>query len=193
MSLAPRFFTAFVLLLLAACAQQPRLESPPRPARESIVSYTLEGRISVRRGDNARQAGLTWQHNADRDEIELSGPLGQKAARLSRDAGGARLETASRETVSAADWSSLAERVLGVALPLDNLAHWAMATVDAEAGRNAQRDPMGRPLHVWADGWQIDYRAYETESPDALPTLIELQRDNIDVRLKIDAWQIDHE
>jgi outer membrane lipoprotein LolB len=187
-----KFFLPLAVVLLAACAQQPRLESPPpRPARETIASYALEGRISVRRGDTARQAALTWQHSVDRDEIELSGPLGQKAARLSRDTGGARLETASRETISAADWSSLAERVLDVALPLDNLAHWVTATVDAEAGRNAQRDSVGRPLRVWADGWQIDYLVYESAASDALPTLIELQRGDIDVRLKIDTWQID--
>ncbi|CAG4884537.1 Outer membrane lipoprotein LolB precursor [Georgfuchsia toluolica] len=177
-------------MLLAACAQQPRLESPLRPARATIVSYTLEGRISVKRGATARQAALVWQHNAERDEIELSGPLGQKAARLSRDAGGARLETASRETVVANDWSSLAERVLGVALPLDNLAHWVTATT-IEAERDTQRDPVGRPLRVWDSGWQINYLTYESAAPDALPTLIELHRDDIDVRLKIDTWQLD--
>ena len=180
-----------LVTLLAACAQQPRLELSPRPARATIVSYTLEGRVSVKRGDTARQAALVWQHNAERDEIELSGPLGQKAARLSRDAGGARLETASRETVVADDWSSLSERVLGVALPLDNLAHWVTATIDAEAGQDEQRDPLGRPQLVRVDGWRIDYLAYESAAPDALPALIELRRDDIDVRLKIDSWQLD--
>jgi outer membrane biogenesis lipoprotein LolB len=44
---------------------------------------------------------------------------------------------------------------------------------------------------VWDDGWQIAYLVYESAAPDALPTLIELRRDDIDVRLKIDTWQID--
>lgn len=176
-------------MLLTACAQQPRLETPPRPARETIVSYTLEGRVSVKRGDAARQAALAWQHSADRDEIELSGPLGQKAARLSRDASGASLVTASRETITAADWGSLAERVLGVVLPLDQLAHWVTATI--AAGQDVQRDPIGRPLRVLVDGWQIDYLTYESAAPDALPAMMELRRDDIDVRLKIDSWQID--
>ncbi|MFY9328777.1 MAG: lipoprotein insertase outer membrane protein LolB [Georgfuchsia sp.] len=182
-----------LVVLLAACAQQPRLEAPPRPARGTIVSYTLEGRVSVKRGNSARQAALIWQHGVERDEIELSGPLGQKAARLSRDASGARLETASHETVVADDWSSLAERVLGVALPLDNLALWVTAATGAGVGRAtaAESDSVGRPLRVWIDGWQIDYLAYESAAPDALPALIELRSDGIDVRLKIDTWQLD--
>lgn len=165
------------------------MESPPRPARETIAGYALEGRISVKRGDSARQAALVWQHSVDRDEIELSGPLGQKAARLTRDAGGARLVTASRETVAAADWSSLSERVLGVALPLDDVARWV--TANLAGGARIEHDGAGRPLRALASGWRITYQAYESAAPDALPVLIELRRDDIDVRLKIDAWQLD--
>ena len=176
-----------MLLLLAACAQQP-LREVRRPSRETIAAYVLEGRVSVKRGSEARQAAITWQHGVDRDDMELSGPLGQQAARLSRDASGARLDTSSRETYAAADWGSLAERVLGVALPLDNIAQWVTATVAADA--QVERDAMGRPQRVWVDGWRIDYLAYESDSTDALPTLLTLHRDDIDVRLKIDQWQI---
>lgn len=153
-----------------------------------IVSYTLEGRVSVKHGTSAHHAALTWQHDADRDEIELSGPLGQQAARLSRDASGARLVTSSRETVTAADWDNLAERVLGVALPLDEIAHWLVAGLAGNA--SVEYDSMGRPRRAAVNRWRIDYLAYESASPDALPTLIELRRDDIDVRLKIDTWQL---
>lgn len=186
-----RFLLPLLLALLASCAPLTPRELPQRPARASIVSYTIEGRVLVQRGDEARKASLFWQHGNERDELELSGPLGQKAARLSRDAGGARLDTASRETFTAPDWGSLAERVLGVALPLDNLAHWVTAAIEDEASKGMQHDPVGRPAQVWADGWRIDYLAYESAAPDALPELIELRRDDIKVRLKIDTWQLD--
>lgn len=184
-----KFLIPLVLVLLAACAQQPRLDAAPRPARETIERYTLEGRVSVKRGGTANQAALVWQHSPGRDDIDMSGPLGQRAARLSRDADGARLVTASRETVVAPDWSSLAERLLGAALPLDDVAHWVTATLAAAA--EVERDSAGRPQRAWANGWQIVYLAYESPAPDALPTLIEMHRDDIDVRLKIDTWQLD--
>jgi outer membrane lipoprotein LolB len=187
-----KFFAAVAIaLLLASCAQQPMRDAAPRPARDSIDSYVLEGRVSVRRGDEARQASLNWQHSKARDQIELSGPLGQKAARLTRDASGARLDTASRETVTASDWSTLSERVLGVELPLDGMARWVVAAVPANSkGAQTERDAAGRPLQAMVDGWHIAYLAYESDAPEALPTLIELHRDDINVRLKIDQWQI---
>jgi outer membrane lipoprotein LolB len=184
-----KFFVPLVLLLLAACAQQLRLETQtPRPARETIARYSLEGRVVVKRGNQSQQAGIVWQHSPDRDVLELSGPLGQKAGRLTRDVNGARLETASRETVTAADWDGLAERMLGVALPLDEMARWTIASF----GKSAviERDKLGRPQHATENGWQIDYRGYESESPEALPILIELRRDDISARLKVDQWQI---
>jgi outer membrane lipoprotein LolB len=174
-------------MLLAACAQQPQRDQPnPRPLREAIIRYSLDGRVSVKRGKEARQAGINWKHDSDRDDIELSGPLGQKAARLSREASGARLDTATREVFVAADWEGLAERALGVALPLNNMARWVTATFSADA--QVERDAIGRPIHVLVNGWQIDYLAYESDLPDALPALITLHRDDIDLRLKIDEW-----
>ena len=178
-------WTALLLVLLAGCAQQAVRET--RPARATIRDYTLNGRVAVKRGNESRQAGIDWQHARDRDEIELSGPLGQRAARLMRGADGATLITSSRETVKAQDWNALAERVLGVVLPLDGMSRWVTADV---ADAKAERDSLGRPRQAVVDGWRIDYLGYESEAADALPTLIEMHRDDIDVRLKIDIWEI---
>jgi len=39
-----------------------------------------------------------------------------------------------------------------------------------------------------ASGWQVTYLDYESAAADALPTLIELRRDDIEVRVRIDDW-----
>ncbi len=184
--LSQKLLSLSFALLLAACSQQP-VKDVQRPLRESIASYVLEGRVSVRRGNDARQAGIVWQHDTASDVIELSGPLGQNAARLTRDISGAHLQTASRESYSAPDWETLSERVLGVALPLNNMALWATARFQRNVP--VRRDASSRPLHAVVDGWQIDYLAYESALPEALPSLIEINRDDIVVRLKVDQWQ----
>ena len=142
----------------------------------------------MKRGSEARQAGITWRRTIDREDIELSGPLGQQAAHLWRDQDGARLDTADHQSYTAANWESLSERVLGVALPLDNLSRWITG---AGASEVLERDAAGRPARAMADGWRIDYLGYESDLADALPTLVELQRDDIRVRLKVDQWQTD--
>lgn len=141
------------------------------------------------RGDRAQQAGIDWQHRVDSDRIDLGGPLGQRMGRLTRDAAGARLERANHEMIAAPDWNALAVRVLDVGLPLDDMAQWLTGVVSD--GAVSERDALGRVQRAQVKGWQIDYLRYEADSADALPTLIEIRRDDISAKLKIDQWQLD--
>jgi outer membrane lipoprotein LolB len=150
--------------VLSACASLP----PPVPSA-AADGFALDGRLSLRRGETSHHVGIAWRHEPARDEIFVSGPLGQGLAELTRDAQGARLRTADRQVLTAPDWESLSERALGARLPLSNLPRWIVA-------------PPARMFEV--DGWRIEVR----EIVDGRPTLIELRRDDIEARLKIDGW-----
>lgn len=178
-----------LLAALAGCASL--LPTPPqgpvtaRPLATTIVAFEFSGRISVRHGDARYVANIAWQHDAAHDEILLSTPLGQGLAQLSRDATGARLRTADQRRIDAADWEGLALQAFGAELPLTMLPRWIVA--DAPSG--AQRDAAGRPLAFRQDGWSVAYGAYESAAADALPQLIDVRSADIELRLKIDAWQ----
>lgn len=180
--------------LLAACAQLPGAPSgdtppQPRPARTAGSDYFLSGRIAVRHGEQHYAVNITWRHSATRDEIFVATPLGQGIAELARDAAGARLTTADRREFNAADWQALSVQVFGFALPLSALPLWLLAEVPAEA-LGVNYDGAGRPQRMVADGWQVAYLEYASAAVDALPALIELRHEDIEVRLKIDEWQV---
>lgn len=174
--------------LLAACELVPVRdeEAPVRPEREHIAAFVLDGRLAVRQEQTRHYANIAWRHQTDADEILLTTPLGQGVAELSRDARGARLVSADKEVVEAPDWEGLSARIFGVALPLAGLPRWLLGDVPATA-----RDEQGRPQTALADGWAIRYLDYESPAPAALPVLMEFQRDDIELRLKVDAWQLD--
>ncbi len=156
------------LPLFFGCASPP---APlPRPASATIQSFAFHGRLIVRRGDFRHHLKVDWRHHPERDEILLSTPLGQGVAELVRDAAGARLVLADRRTFVAEDWGALAERVFGFRLPLAASSRWLI-------------DPTAAP-----EGWRMQVIEREGAAPDALPRLIELERDDIHVRLRIDAW-----
>jgi outer membrane lipoprotein LolB len=156
--------------MLAACASVPAVAPVVRSPRP-VEMFALDARIAVRQGEAHHYANIAWQHDARRDSILVTTPLGQGVAELSRDETGARLVTADRREIAAPDWEGLAERVLGARLPLNDMPQWLV----------------GRPPAP-SSGWQVEYLDYQSEAPDALPTLIELRRDDIEVRLKIDEW-----
>lgn len=157
-----------------------------RPARSAITAFGVDGRLAARQGDKRNYANLTWRHEPAADSILLTTPLGQGVAELVRDARGARLVTADRQTVEAADWEGLSAEVFGFSLPLSALPRWLVGEVAA-----TERDSLGRPRQAFAEGWDIRYLDYESPAADALPILVEFRRDDIELRFKVDEWRLD--
>ena len=194
LSLLPALTLPFLLpFLLAACAQlpgtHPEHSAMPRPARAAIGGFLLTGRVAVSQSQQRHAVNITWQHSAARDEILLATPLGQGIAELTRDARGAHLHTAERQEFNAPNWEELAVQVFGFPLPLSALPRWLLAEIPANA-LGVNYDSVGRPQRMVADGWQVAYLEYGSNAADALPALIELKRAEIEVRWKIDDWQL---
>jgi outer membrane lipoprotein LolB len=157
-----------VCLLLAGCAAAP--PAPPRPAIQDISAFAFSGRIAVRQGESRHHAKLDWRHDAAGDEILVTTPLGQGVAEITRTAAGAHLLLADQRRFDAADWGELSQEVFGFQLPLNASARWLLGDM------------------ANTEGWRIEVIERESAVPDALPTVIELERDDIAVRLKIDEW-----
>lgn len=176
--------------LLTACAQLPGAAAPAqRLTRVTSNDFFLAGRLAASKGNQRYAVNITWRHTTQRDEIFVATPLGQGIAELIRDAAGARLTTAERREFSAPDWQALSAQVFGFTLPLSALPRWLAADVPAEA-LGVSLDRSGRPQRMVADDWQVAYLDYASDAADALPVLIELKREDIEVRLKVDEWQI---
>jgi len=159
---------ALLAFLLSGCVANPPL--PSRPSLAAINAFAFSGRVSVRQDESRHHASIDWRHTSAKDEILLTTPLGQGLAEITRDADGARLLLADGRRFAAADWSALSEEIFGFRLPLKTSARWLLGmTGDTE-------------------GWRIAVVERESAAPDALPAVIELERDDIAVRLKIDAW-----
>jgi outer membrane biogenesis lipoprotein LolB len=89
---------------------------------------------------------------------------------LTRDATGARLALADGRNFSANDWQALSEQTFGSRLPLDDLPSWLAGISEAEAG-----------------GWRL--KILDRQAGDAgAPVLIEVSRDDLVVRFRIDHW-----
>jgi outer membrane lipoprotein LolB len=158
-------------LWLGACTNLPPASSlAARPAANEISTFAFSGRIAVRQGEQRHHVKIDWRHTAANDEILLTTPLGQGIAELMRDARGARLELADRRSYAAADWSDLSAEVFGFRLPLSGALRWLLGDL-SDTGE-----------------WQVRIEERESEAPNALPTVIELERGDIGVRVKIDEW-----
>lgn len=155
-------------LVLSACGTHPPL--PARPAIGEITVFAFTGRLAVRQGEARHHVRIDWRHAPGHDTILLTTPLGQGVAEITRDASGAHLTLADRRQFSAANWDDLSEQVFGFHLPLSSSTRWLQGdTTDMQ-------------------GWRLLVTDRESADPQALPTVLEFERDDISVRLKVDEW-----
>lgn len=178
--------------LLAACAgtQPVPADMPARPPREQIRQFALEGRVALRNEARNFVVHLAWQHVGANDSIFVTSALGQGIAQLHGSASGAQLDTADRQRYLAPDLDALSEQVFGERLPLGNMHHWVLGR-PAALPTGVERDQHGRLARLIEADWYVEYIAYESPLAEALPTLIRLVRGNVEVRLKIDRWDLE--
>lgn len=157
-----------LFMILAGCATVATI--PVRPTAAEISRFAFIGRLAVRQGEARHHVNVDWRHDMQRDEILLTTPLGQGLAELVRDAAGARLTLADKRSYAAADWSALSQQVFGFPLPLGASPRWLLGEMGA------------------TEGWRVTVVEREAEQAGALPTIIDLEREDIAVRLKIDEW-----
>lgn len=178
---------ALVAGALHACAVPVKAPTAPAVARPFVSSFGLEGRLSATDGEQAANGSLHWTHSPERDEWTVTTPLGQIAAQLVADGGGAVLTTADGEVYESEDVQSMLTRLFGVPAPVDGLPHWVQASARAGA-RVLQLDAAGRPARISDEGWIIDYLEYRNDTPASPPRLIAAHWGDARLRLVIDAW-----
>ena len=178
----------FLILLLSGCAATPLLKSS-RSAAE-FNDWQLQGRIALTHGDEGWHASLLWQQQADAYQLKVSGPLGQGGFQLAGDKAGVVLVDAEGHSSFALDGDALLLQATGWQLPVVGLRYWVrgLPVPDTEATRVL--DESGQLSRLEQSGWVINYQRYQLVEGAAVPSKLQLARDDISVRLVINEWQL---
>lgn len=177
-----------LLLGLTGCAAvAPRSVAPPAPMVVA-PAWSLQGRISVRTGEENLSGQLQWHHQRDADTLMLASPLGQGVAKIVRDAAGVVLELPGEPARQAPTVEALTEDALGYALPVAGLIYWVQANADPASHHDITRDDQGRPARISQDGWTIEYLQFFADNPGQ-PRKMKLSRGDLEIRLVTDSWQ----
>lgn len=177
-------------LVLVGCASAPPVSQPvTRPAQAEHAPFSLTGRLSIRHDDERSSAGVRWSHRGGNDEILLFTPLGQTMARIGRDAQGVVLDTSDKH-YAAQDAGELTQRILGWRLPLDGLRYWVLALPAPGNKAGIEHDENGQVSVMRQDGWAIRYTRYAARTPDSLPLRLTMQREEVEIQLLIDEWEM---
>lgn len=201
-------------LLLAACASTPP-EGDSSDGAGVVRAFVLEGRLSVRQPGRSDVLRMQWRHQPGEDRISLSTPLGGQVMLLEEQPGRVRLTLPDRAPVEAQDDAALMQSLLGYSLPVQGLAGWITGQVLPAASpadtslpdtsppaatppgaqsmaANPPANPAGpeRELRFEQDGWRGSLQRWRTVGPDALPGLLTVAREGLQLRLVVDQWRV---
>jgi outer membrane lipoprotein LolB len=159
---------------------------------EQLDDWSFNGRIAVRDAqDEGWSASLRWQQQGDHYDIQLSGALGQGAARIHGNGGSAVMEAAGEAPRIAPNPEALMQEQLGWHVPVRGLKFWLTGRPGPDAFDVQVVDGLGRLSRLEQDGWEVIYSRYEQVNGVELPRKLEMSNRQLRVRLVIDQWSLD--
>jgi outer membrane lipoprotein LolB len=187
--------SALALLLNACASRPPGPEAPEsvwlqhRDSVQTLSEWQLLGRVAIRNADEGWNASFDWRQSGQRYRIRLRGPFGQGAVELHGDPGGVWLRRQDQAPVFAHNADDLLARETGWQLPVSGLGDWLRGLPDASLTAELKWDAEGRLRKLLQGGWQIDYRRYRSVGARQLPDRLQLERDDLRVKVVVDSWQ----
>jgi outer membrane lipoprotein LolB len=174
---------------LVACSTAPVAPHSPysKSAREHLYAlqqWSLDGRLAMSAKKASWSANMAWQHQADSEQIKLSGPLGQGAVfvRLTKDQvvidrGGKNVQTSTNP-------GQFIEQQLGMAVPIHSLRYWVVglpepgvAFFETEAGFKQGH-------------WLVAYKEMQAIGKQDMPRKITVMNDQVRLKVMIDQWNL---
>lgn len=188
--------------LLAGCATGPRpipdeRERAWQRIRSELVAleqWRADGRLVVRAPDGGGQAHFTWRETPDRGySLQLGGPWGQRAARLTGTASRVELLAADGRRFVGPDARELLLAVYGWDIPVEALREWLIGL--PTNGSEYRLDRYGRVASLQWQDWSLEYRRYRQRDGIDLPAVLAATRgrDGVELRVAVDQWQLGSE
>lgn len=191
---------AFVLISLPGCAVSPEIaddaavadaEFDARAARlKSFSHWRFVGRLTLELPAETWSGQLNWRTEGTRQVIDLSGPMGRGGGRLILGGDQALLVTREGERFAADDPDALTRLVTGRDLPVSGLVYWVRGMARPGVPFDLRADSDGLPRRLIQDGWEIVYGVFDDAGPEAMPASVELRREDMRLRLRIERWQL---
>jgi len=169
----------------AVTAYQARLQE-----LESLVQWTLNGRLAISDGKDGGSGSLIWQNDGDRTRISFHGAMGKGAWQLQADSTGARIELANGEIHEAPTVTALVVQELGWKVPIDALSWWVKGLADPAKWESRELDEQGRLVKLSQFGWEVEFGNYDEVSGSMLPSKLTARRGKYLVKMVVRTWEL---
>ena len=194
-----RIIPALLLLVLAlsGCVQAP-VENRIKPAwetrRDELLrqeTWGLKGRIAVRTNDESGSGTLYWTQRKDDYDIRVIASFSGGVYELSGADGVVSLRAPDQRVLQAEDAETLLRQAAGWYFPVSDLVYWIRGL--PAPGLEVDQlllDAENRLSTLNQGGWSIRYKSYVRIDGSSMPGRLDLENDQVRVRLSIREWNL---
>lgn len=182
-----RFFSALTVVLLVACSEIPvksgeMYKISERARVYAIKNWSFEGRLAVSDGNESWSAAIEWAHTENKDEIKLSGPLGQGAAMITLTDDKVIIDKGDDKIQQSAQIDALIAQQLGMIVPVRALRFWVLGLPQAD-------NPVVEKNEGFEQAnWQVHYVQMQQSGNLWLPRKMNVENQKAKLKLVIDQW-----
>jgi len=146
--------------------------------------WSFVGRIALLDSDSSFSAAISWVHEGENDEIELSGPFGQGRTIIWVTGSSVEIDNGDEHLQYFGDVDMLISRQLGVSVPVSALRYWLLGLVHPRMKYTEQAGGFVQ------SGWQVTYHAMQQEGKELLPRKLRIEQDKTKLKLVIGEWDL---
>lgn len=178
-------------LLLSGCSLLVKSAQPAVALQSAaqLVHWRATGKLGLHYQGKGGSLYFTWEQDADRFHLDLSGPLGQGHTVLSGETGKVSIdngEIGHREADSA---EALMQDTLGWQAPVSRLASW-LRGLPATPASAQTHDTQGNLATTREADWSAVLSGYEQQGPYALPRKILIDGPDTSIKVIVSEWDI---
>lgn len=189
---------ATAAIIVAGCATQP---GTPPPATQwqayqdhatSITHWLLSAKVALRWRGGAENASLNWLQVNDHSDVDLSGPFGAGAVRITQQGDALEVERGGERSVYDSSTPETLAAATGWPIPVSALPFWLRGLPDPDQTLDRLALQGGRAQEIQQGGWKISYTAYTPVGTGSLPATLRVTHagDGISLRLVNARWAL---
>jgi outer membrane lipoprotein LolB len=146
--------------------------------------WQFEGRIALANEKESISAAIAWVHQLERDDIELTGPLGQGRLAIAVLPNKVVIEDGENRQEFQGAVESIFTEQLGVAVPVQALRYWVLGINDPHQAVVEQADGFGQ------SGWAVKFKEMQSVGGLTLPRKMGVEKELTKIKLIVDQWKI---
>jgi outer membrane lipoprotein LolB len=191
------FIIALMVALAAGCVRSPERPVEPgvdwlerRKMLREIEEFRMEGRLALNTGRRGYSGTVSWEQNDDILDFRFRGPFGFGGFRIHGDLDQLRVKTTAGDEFLLKDPELEMTERFGWSLPVHSMRFWILGVSDPGLPAAEVPDDQGLLETMEQAGWFVRYDGYSESEGLLLPRRLDMERDDVRIRVMTDRWEI---